>query len=240
MRWEGARHLRFAGHVFERYCVDLATESHRIGFGATPVVSGDIPFITRQGEQRTVDLLVGMGPDLVLLEIEHHRPGLPVSVHGSTGAAARDLRDHLIHKIGRLAACITALRDPGGPNVEGLDMRRIRRIWPVVLSAEAPPQQPPLWDFLDREAGGVLKGLGAEPLTILDVEDFEMLCGVVESGRSLASILERKCRPEFARLELRVWFKEDPLAPAQRRPDALGDAFLRLMDDATSEMRLAS
>ncbi len=53
-------------------------------------------------------------------------------------------------------------------------------------------------------------------------------------------MLERKCRPEFARLEVRVWFKEDPLAPAQRRPNALGDAFLRLMDEAVSDMRLAS
>jgi hypothetical protein len=225
-----ARYLSFAGHAFERYCVEIAKTSHVVGLGHSAVISGDVPYRTSRGESRTVDLLISLGTDLVLCEIEHHRPGMPVSVEGSVESATADVRAHLVGQIRRLASCIEVLRDSDGPKVEGFDMGQVRRIWPVVVSVETPPQQPPLWDFVDREVGPLLSTLGAEPLTILDAEDFEILCGAVESGRSLGSMLMRKCSPEYARLELKVWLTHDPLAPRKRRPERLESAFKDLLD----------
>jgi hypothetical protein len=96
-----------------------------------------------------------------------------------------------------------------------------------------------LWDFLDREAVPRLRQAGSEPLTILDAEDFEMLCGLVEGGTLLPALLERKSAPAYARLELKVWLNDDPLAPRPRRPRQLEEAYERLIYGVASAVQFA-
>jgi hypothetical protein len=233
------KYLRFSGHVFEQYCVDLAKQVHRIAFAGHVNVRGDFAYDTPSGERRTVDLMVFSGSDLVLFEIEHHRPGLAVTVQGDPAAAEHDLREHLVQMSEDLAEFTELLRSTQAPRVEGLDMRHIRRVFPVVVSVEAPAQQPVLWDFLDREAVPRLRQAGSEPLTILDAEDFEMLCGLVEGGKLLPTLLERKSVPAYARFELKAWLDNDPLAPRPRRPHQLEEAYGRLVDGVASAIRFA-
>lgn len=236
---KSGKYLRFSGHVFERYCVDLARQVHRVAFAGHVNVRGDFAFRTSSGESRTVDLMVFSGSDLVLFEIEHHRPGVAVTVQGDPAAAEQDLREHLVPMIHDIAEFTELLRSPKAPRIEDLDMKHIRRIFPVVVSLEAPAQQPVLWDFLDREAVPRLREASLEPLTILDAEEFEMLCGLVEGGTLLPSLLERKSAPAYARLDLKVWLDDDPLAPTPRRPRQLEEAYEHLVDRVAAAIQFS-
>ena len=238
-RRKSGRYLRFSGLIFERYCVDLAKRAHRVAFAGHVNVRSDLAYRTSAGESRTVDLMVFAGSDLVLFEVEHHRPAVAVTVHGDPASAAQDLREHIVEMVDDLAEFIELLRSPQAPQIKGLDMKRIRRIYPVVVSVEAPAQQPVLWEFLESEGLSRLLQTGSQPLTILDAEDFEMLCGLVEGGALLPSLLERKTAPAYAQLDLKVWLGDDPLAPRPQRPIQLEESYESLVEAVAGAVRFA-
>lgn len=238
-RSRSARYLRFSGHIFERYCVELAESAHAplpTGLG----VRGDFTYESPKGESRSPDLLIQDGADLIAIEVEHHRPSLKVTVDGDLEAAALDVRDHLDEKVRsltRFAEWVHA--EKRSTIVPGLALHRVRRIWPVVVGVEVPAQQPPLWAYLERDSLPALRQIGAEPLTLLDAEDFEVLIGIVEGGASLLSVLREKCRPEYRNLELSVYLNDHPRAPAPRHPTASQEALSRMLAPLAASLRSA-
>lgn len=238
-RRKSGRYLRLSGLIFEQYCVELARRAHSVAFAGHVNVRSDFSYRTASGESRTVDLMVFAGSDLVLFEIEHHRPAVAVTVQGDPASAEKDLRDHIVEMIDDLAGFIELLRSPRAPRIDGLDMKRIRRIFPVVVSVEAPAQQPILWEFLASEGLSHLLRTGSRPLTILDAEDFEMLCGLVEGGTLLPSLLERKTASTYAEFDLKVWLSNDPLAPRPRRPSQLEETYESLVEQVAEAVRFS-
>jgi hypothetical protein len=92
-----------------------------------------------------------------------------------------------------------------------------------------------LWDRIDERMPDTLRGGRVQPLTVLDIGDFELLLGLVAQGRSLPSILGRKSAGPYRRLELsRLVVDElhiDP--PLTMRPRVMNERW----DTLAREMR---
>jgi hypothetical protein len=73
-----------------------------------------------------------------------------------------------------------------------VDLSRVQRIWPVVLSAGAISQTEMLWDYVRGQSTGMLAQAKVQPVTLLDPQDFEQLTGLVEAGPDLSAILTGK------------------------------------------------
>ena len=126
----------------------------------------------------------------------------------------------LVEKIRQLDNCITALRShkrnrrASIPAVNPeVDVHKIKRIWPVLVTAGNMTQSAPLWDYLGKTTAGKLTQRGVQPLTLLSVEDYEALCYLIENGHGLIEVLSAKTRPPFAERELAIWLRDDPSAP---------------------------
>lgn len=59
---------------------------------------------------------------------------------------------------------------------------------------------------------------------MLDLEELEELCGLVEAGLHLPTILESKTSPPFHELELGVWTTKAADRPAEPRRPAMVEA----------------
>jgi hypothetical protein len=68
---------------------------------------------------------------------------------------------------------------------------------------------------------GRLEQRPVQALTMLDLDDFELLMGLVEGGMSLVEVLRRKAESPFRKLDLNQWRFHDPTAPPGRHPRAL-------------------
>jgi hypothetical protein len=103
-----------------------------------------------------------------------------------------------------------------------VDLSRVQRIWPVVVSAGTISQTEMLWDDVRGRSEGVLAQAKVQPVTLLDPEDFEQLMGLVEAGRDLSAILAGKTTEPYRDLEFAVYLNEAPGAPRERpRPAAV-------------------
>jgi hypothetical protein len=168
-----------------------------------------------------VAVLVG-GTDLVLIEVSNARVRADTLVSAAKEDAIKDVKRMIVKKIDQLDTCITALR-ADRPNARAsipaenaeVDMDQIKRIWPVLVSAGSITEGAPLWDHITRASAGKLAQRGVQPLTLLDIEDYEVLCFLIENGHGLIETLTAKTRPTFAQRELAIWLRDDPSAPKQ-------------------------
>jgi hypothetical protein len=83
----------------------------------------------------------------------------------------------------------------------------------VVVSAGNITQTGPLWHHVKTNARGRLTQPGVQPLKLLDIQDYEALCYLVEKGHGLNDILDAITRPQFVERELAIWLRDDPAAP---------------------------
>jgi hypothetical protein len=93
----------------------------------------------------------------------------------------------------------------------------------------------PLWNFLLDQLPGAFNQARVRPLTLLDPEEYEVLCGLVESGSPLPDLLTRKTSANYRYLDLKAWLADDPQAPRLRRrtsiiEKAFSETTLRIVD----------
>lgn len=175
----------------------------------------------RGGGNKTSDVAVLAGDtDLVLIEVSNARVRADTLVSAAQEDAIQDVQRMLVEKIRQLDNCITALQSDNqrrkasipAENPE-VDMKRVQRIWPVLVTAGNVTQSVPLWSHLDEATVGKLTQRGVQPLTLLSVEDYETLCYLIENQHGLIEILGAKTSPPFAQRELAIWLRDDPAAP---------------------------
>jgi hypothetical protein len=236
-RSHAQRYLNFIGAVYERYCLDLARSVHpHTGVEAARVL-GEQPFSKssrqRAGRgERTSDIAVEVGPDLVLVEITASRIGAEGQRTGDTATVARDLDRSIVDKINQLDNCVNQLV-AGHAQLPGVQMPAVERIWPVIVSFGAVSQNPVLWDFLDRRAPSALRQARVRPLTLLDPEEYEALCALIEAGHPLPTILSAKTAAPYTRTDFAYWLHRDPHAPrSTHRAQLVEDSYRRAMANA--------
>lgn len=236
----------FAGDLLEDYALDLVRSVHP---GERPVgagrVYGEQPYghVNSKGNysDHSSDIAVDRGLDLVLIEVSASRMRADTLLLGDRAAVEDDIDRLLIKKARQLDHCIHALIDgratipAGDPEV---DMGRIERIWPVIVTAGNITQTQPLWLYIHSKLRGELQQPKVQPLTILDVEDLELVCALVEQGHALHEILARKTQHPWAELELAWWLIRDTAAPhpTETRPAYVEETWERAVKRSLAMM----
>lgn len=205
------RYTAFAGQVFEAYCLGLARE----GVPEPALVMGEQEY-GKGGGQKTSDVAVLIGDDLVLFEVNARRVGAEPLLTGDPLDVSEELTKLLVKKINQLGVTIGALVD-GTATLADVDMSNVKRIIPVVVSAGRLWQTSNLWTYLDRardtdkckpfEEGRV------EPLQAIDGGEYERLLALAYHGGHLGELLARKASGPYRHRDLAVWLAEDKPVP---------------------------
>jgi hypothetical protein len=211
------RYTAFAGVLLEQYVLDLLRSS----FGERPVgggrVYGEQPY-GRKGDAMTSDAAIDLGLDLVLIEVSVSRLRADTLQIGSAAKVEEDLDRMLLVKIKQLDGCINALIKGTAEipaDAAEVDLGRIERIWPIIVTAGNITQNGVLWKFIADGTTGLLEQAKVQPPTILDLEDLEQLAGFTEAGYDLPQILAGKTQEGFRERELAIWVHKDPNAPCE-------------------------
>jgi hypothetical protein len=219
------RYAAFAGRLYETYCVELARDVHKDTLGIQ--VHGDRHYV-RGKSGKTCDVAIDYVTDLILVEATNSRFRASTLIEGNQAEAHDDLERVLIGKCRQLAKCIDRILADDAPFPD--DLQQLRNIWPIVVSAGVPMQTPALWNFLLRKLPGVFGQPKVRPLTLLDPEEYEILCGLVEGGTPLPDLLARKTAEPYRHLDLKAWLADDPQAPRYR---ARASKIERAFDETT-------
>ena len=209
------RYMRFFGQLVEAYALELA-ESVYPSTRRGRRVHGELRY-GKGGGKKTSDIAVDSAPDLVLVEVGAGRLKEASRVLAQRDDVAADLRKLVLVRMKKLNGVVDALKS-GEARLPEVEETRLREIWPVIVTAGSVLQSDLLWDYVEDNRAELLTQDGVQPLTLLDLDDFELLMGLVESGSSLVDLLRRKTRSEFQRFDLQQWVSRDPLAPREQRP----------------------
>ena len=208
-----AKYTRFAGEVTERYALDLAEAAAP----SSVAVMGEQRYGSGGG-QRTSDVAILFGRDLLVFEIHARRVGGTAAVTGGAAEATLEVSRLLVGKIDQLGVAIGALVSEDA-SLPGVEMTKVDRIWPIVVSASYVRQSPRLWKYLrsamDAEKTASLRDPPVRPLQVLDIEAYERLMGLMEAGEDVPNLLARKTASEYRDRDLAVWLNEDASAPAE-------------------------
>jgi hypothetical protein len=176
-----ARYQRFAGQITELYALDLAT-----AITPTVAVFGDQPYGPGGGD-RTSDVAIVSGRDLVLFEVHARRVSATAAVTGSIADATIEVSRLLVEKVDQLGPSIGALLT-GEATLPGIDIDSIDRIWPVVVSIGHVMQTRHLWNYIreamNDEKAAPLRDTRVQPLQIMDISDYEKILALAETGET--------------------------------------------------------
>jgi hypothetical protein len=223
-RRESRKYTSFAGVLVERYALDLVRSSYATqGAEMAARVHGEQPY-GRGGGSKTTDIAIDLGTDLVLIEVSGSRLRADTLVLGDPDSVIEDIDRMVLAKLNQISNCIDALQS-GTAQIPAQDptlvLSRVHRIWPVVATAGPLTQNEFLWAHIRQHSQGKLAQPKVQPLTLLDMEDLEALCGMIEAGNQLPAILESKTREPFQELELAVWATRASDAPAEETRAAM-------------------
>jgi hypothetical protein len=157
-----------------------------------------------------------------------------MQVFGDREVLERNLAPMLFNKIAQLGRVATDLFDRTA-TLPDVDTQHVERFWPVLVTAGDLMQTEILWDRIDERMPSALRGGRIQPLTVLDIGDFELLLGLVAEGHALPSILARKNAGPYRRLELARLVVEElhMQPPLTSRPPTLNERW----DALAAEMR---
>jgi hypothetical protein len=237
-----AKYTRFMGEIVERYAVDLAETA------VTPLarVVGEQPYGKGDG-QRTSDVVIHVGADLILFEVHARRVAAIAAVTGSVADATLEVSRLLVDKIEQVGLCIAALL-AGDATLPKIEIDTIERIWPVVVSVGHVMQTQNLWGYLneamDKAKTASLAEPRVQPLQVMDMADYEKLMGLLQAGEDLPALLARKTSGPFRERDLAAWLHGDRAAPSDKprlsileeRWEAMSDEVIRLGKLAASAL----
>jgi hypothetical protein len=223
----------FNGWLVERYAREVVeavlppTKPHGGGRALRSV-----RYMGPRGEVDSPDIALDYGQDLVLVEVRSGRLKLPTRLTGDPVRVQQDLRILIVDKAQQLSRRIDDYRE-GLFEVDGVDRQHVQRIWPVVLSGATFLMAEMVYDWIVDEIGDHLRQPFVQPLTVIDMADWEQLCGLVETGWSVPDLLERKTGG-YRRLDWRRMVADDPFLPAEARALAVVEkadtAFRRMIE----------
>lgn len=232
-RGETPRLRGFLGRVFERYCLDLTRSVYpgerMPGAGR---VYGEHEYYRGRQRQDTSDVAIDLGPDLVLIEVVSRRMTQEMQVFGDRDLLERNLAPMLFNKVNQLGRVAQDLLD-GTATLPDVELGHVERIWPVLVTAGDLMQTELLWDRIDERLPDTLRGGRVQPLTVLDVGDFELLLGLVADGHAMPTLLERKSAGPYRRLELSRLVVDElhVTPPLTSRPPVMNERWNALGDE---------
>lgn len=188
-RTSALRFTRLHGELMERYVVRLTDDSHQVQRRAGIVrVVGEQPFIGEDGsESYSPDVVLGYGTEFVAVEVTGGRPARKARVL-SEPSAMFDALNRVVGKLKELDGAIGGILD-GYAMIDGVDLKLLQRVWPVVVIPSEILQSEPLWAHIETRAPDLFADARVQPPTLLSIEDYERILGAVEQGHGLPSLL---------------------------------------------------
>lgn len=210
---EGARddYTKFVGWLVERYVVELFKE----GLGSRPAgdgrVLGEQPYA---GKQLTSDVAVDYGVDLVLVEVVSTRLPLGVRAEADEAVLAQYLKRSITNKLKQLNRVIDDLLSQRA-RLPDVDANALQRIWPVLVTYGDFVPADPLFAYIANETQGMFDQAPTRPLTLMGIQDVEMLMGLLAGGENLIDVLSKNGTGAYATLSFARWLTDtyDPLPP---------------------------
>lgn len=205
------------GDLVEGYALDLV----RSVYGGERVC-GDQPY---GNGLRTPDVAIALGDDLFLIEVRSGYLSPHFRTSGDVNEFETQLNRLVVKKLDQLSARIEDLIS-GAATVPGVDIAEVKRIWPVLITADITITEH-LWALLDPLPKG-LRESRVQTLVIGDLQDLELMMGLAEAGHDLAETLDRRQQGTYSRLEVTRWALEELEASPTTRPQFVLDNWERL------------
>lgn len=231
------RFSAFVGHLFESYVLEVLAA----GLAGCTAGEGRVHGEQRySGDQRTSDVAIDYGVDLVLCEVVSTR--LPLGVRAEADQSELDvfLKRTILDKLSQLDRVVNDLVR-GAAHIPGVDMAAVERVWPVLINVGEVVEGEALWSFINGQAIG-LRQTSCRPLTLLGVDEVETLAGMAATGENVVSILSAKQRDNYGELGFRRWLADTRDTAPPRLPvlEARWDRMSKRMVDIVKPIGSAS
>lgn len=198
------------GDLTEDYCLAVCRSVYPEGRVFADQTYG------KGGGKRTPDVAIISGSDLVLIEV---RSGF-LSPWFRTSGDRREFEDQLdklvIKKLVQLGRAISDLKS-GVATISDIDMANVTRVWPVLITASLIISEP-FWQILQPSMPAPLQESDVQKVVIGDIEDLELLMGLVERGHDLVDMLAARQETVYGALELKRWVLDEMKAESTTRP----------------------
>ena len=191
---ERLRFSRFFGRVFELYvrrAIQRAIPDHT---GLARRVYPEFPYQVKAGDRRTSDVIVVYDRAAIFIEATASRIKMEdTAITGDRTAFDGDTDKILLEKAKQLTDRIRDFR-AGLYTIGGLTDRDIPTIYPVIATLQSLPESSITWAYFNERLRneGLLQDARIEPLQLLDIEEIEILEGVLPQCVSLLEILGRR------------------------------------------------
>jgi hypothetical protein len=174
-----------------------------------------------QNGDKSTDVIIAEGNDLIFVEIVSKRMNLRGSILGlKPEAIAKDIEDGVLHKAQQIHDNMEKFRKgellPDWPRAAG------QRFFPVIVAPHDRPRVNIITEHLSKRQkdDGLLAG--AEPPELLDLGELEQLENGLAAGVSLSGLLDRKNRstPQNRLMSLHnyLYYAEPGILPAGMSP----------------------
>jgi hypothetical protein len=225
----------FNGWLVERYArqvVEQALPAEKPNGSGRAL--GSIRYTGKSGGVDSPDIALDYGTDLVFVEVCSGRLRLDTRLTGNPARVGEDLQRVLTGKAQQLSRRIDDYLN-GAFELEGVDRNVVERIWPIVLTGASFLMTELVYEWIIREVGDHLGQSSTQPLTVLDIADWEQLCGLVEAGWTVPALLTRKTGA-YRALDWRRMVKDDPYLPHETRPSVVAQQADRAFRDAVARL----
>jgi hypothetical protein len=225
----------FNGWLVERYARQVveqalpAEKPHGSGRAL-----GSVRYAGQSGGVDSPDIALDYGTDLVFIEVCSGRLRLDTRLTGDPASVGEDLRRVLTGKAQQLSRRIDDYL-AGAFELEGVDRNVVERVWPVVLTGASFLMTELVYEWIIREVGDHLGQPATQPLTVLDIADWEQLCGLVEAGWTVPRLLTRKAGA-YRGLDWRRMVRDDPHLPHETRPSVVAQQADRAFREAVARL----
>lgn len=207
---------RFNGTLQEIYVRHLAHVAYpdperRLGVG---LVYGEHEYGKGKQTLKTSDVIIDLGLDLVFLEVTAKRLTEKTLVEADADSVRNDLRMMIVDKMKQLGRVISDVyAEP--TRLPQVRLEYVERVWPIVVAADGVFHNPTVWAYTQKEAGHSLQfdretvNATVEPIVMVDLDEVEILFGLVRSGVSLVELLDRKTSALWLQRDFKAMVSSD-------------------------------
>jgi hypothetical protein len=188
------RFSRFFGRVFELYVRRAIQRAIPDSGGLARRVYPEFTYHVRAGDRRTSDVIIVYDRATIFIEATASRIKMEeTAIAGDLAAFAEDTEKIILGKSRQLTERIRDFR-AGLYTIGGLRDTDLPRIFPVIATLQSMPESSLTWAYFNEQlrSHGLLQDSRVEPLQLLDIEEIEILEGVLPQGVSLPDILDRR------------------------------------------------
>jgi hypothetical protein len=200
--------LSYAGRLGEYAVGRLVALSHEVQCRASVVrLHQEHSYMVGKRRKDSPDLVLDYGEELIVFEVFSGRISREARTSLDPDEMEKALTKATTSKLLELSARVSELLS-GELTYEGLQLDRVKKVWPVILQAgDSIFQSPALWQYLRRAAGAAfLADARVQKPTLLNIGDLEPLLALVqEEGKLLPELFAEIATSAYAELPARNW-----------------------------------